>query len=314
MTCVIVAGALGVILITGGLFLQRLLGNLAQLRRQVAECRRQISEIDRQMRAQRAHMTILRQLLADEGSDGEPPSQPAVVNGHDTSTLPEPYQPMGLQPVRRKRHLWLYLGGAAAALTAAGTATIELGRAQRAQFLGTMVAAAAVTAATVTFAVQPWTADSADEPPAAAPTASTPPTDTPLSSYLPTPPAVAPPAPSQSPQTALAEPSDGPSASADTDSLTPGPDPAVTVQPVDDEVPADEAVPPPGGGQAEEADTAAPAPPPAGIPSPAASDEHRPEVPPSPPPPSGMDSARPELCLRLKVPALTSTGTCLLNG
>ncbi|MFJ4735207.1 hypothetical protein ACIP6V_23535 [Streptomyces sp. NPDC088770] len=313
MTCVIVAGALGVILITGGLFLQRLLGNLAQLRRQVAECRRQISEIDRQMRAQRAHMTILRQLLADEGSDGEPPSQPAVVNGHDTSTLPEPHQPMGPQPVRRKRHLWLYLGGAAAALTAAGTATIELGRAQRAQFLGTMVAAAAVTAATVTFSVQPWTADSADEPPAAAPTVIAPPTDTPLSSYLPQPPAVAPPAPSESPQTALSEPSDGPSASADADSLTPGPDLAVTVLPVDDEVPADEAAPP-GGGHAEEADATAPAPPPTGRPGPAAPEEHIPEVPPSLPPTSGMDTARPELCLHLKVPPLTSTGTCLLNG
>ncbi|MGP4085423.1 hypothetical protein ACTWQJ_12570, partial [Streptomyces sp. KR55] len=111
MAWVIVAVALGVITINGGLFLRRLLGELA-------EVRRQITGIERQVRAQRAHVKALRQLLAEEGEedsegDGGPPPQAAVVNGHEPGPQPgavaEPHPPDRPEPVRRKKHLGLYL-------------------------------------------------------------------------------------------------------------------------------------------------------------------------------------------------------------
>ncbi|SMF86040.1 hypothetical protein, partial [Streptomyces sp. Amel2xC10] len=116
MTWVIVAGALGVTIITGGLFLRRLLGELKAMRHQIAEQGRQITGIDRQVRRQRAHVTVLRQLLEDDGENGPPP-QAIAVNGDKP---PAPADAGG-EPVRRKKHLGLYLGGAIAALATIAT-------------------------------------------------------------------------------------------------------------------------------------------------------------------------------------------------
>lgn len=158
MALVIVTGALGVIIITGGLYLRSLLGELVELRNQLAECRRQITGIDRQMRAQRAHVTFLRQLLTED-EEGDPHEQAAVVNGslHPSATHP----PSHPKPVRRKRHLGLYLGGAVAAL---GTAA-RVGLREHRSHLISAVTGAAVTATTVTaVAIQPWSAKSSSPP------------------------------------------------------------------------------------------------------------------------------------------------------
>lgn len=162
MATVIVAGVLGVILITGGLFLRRLLGQLAELRRQ-------ITGIDREMRAQRAQVTVLRHLLADEEDVDGPPGQAAVVNGGP------PVTPTGPDPVRRKGHLGLHLGGVtAAALATISTVAREALRDHRAQLVA-VVTGAAVTATTLTMVtVQPWRDGAAELPPSSVPTAASP--------------------------------------------------------------------------------------------------------------------------------------------
>ncbi|MGW0993465.1 hypothetical protein ACWD5V_09175 [Streptomyces sp. NPDC002523] len=171
MTVVIVAGVLGVITICGGLFLRRLFGELAELRRQ-------ITWVDRQMRAQRARVTFLRQLITEddeiEDRDGDgPPQQAAVANGHDPELSPTiAVLPTRLGPVRHRRHLRLYSGGAVtAALVTIGTAAREASRQHRshvaAAVTGTLVTTAAVTLVTV----QPWAADADQQTPPSAPPA-----------------------------------------------------------------------------------------------------------------------------------------------
>ncbi|MGW1796853.1 hypothetical protein ACWCQN_12790 [Streptomyces sp. NPDC001984] len=164
MALVIVAVVLGVIIITGGLFLRRLLGEIAELRRQ-------ITGIDRQMRAQRAREQFFRQLTTEEvteENDG-PPVQASVVNGYQS--VPEPRPADGPEPVRRKRHLGLYLGGAGAIIAALGASVRESLREHRNQLVATATTAA-LTAATVTLvSVQPWSTDADQPPPASAPTA-----------------------------------------------------------------------------------------------------------------------------------------------
>ncbi|CBG73061.1 putative membrane protein [Streptomyces scabiei 87.22] len=146
MAMVIFASALGVIIITEGLFLRRLLGDIAELRRQ-------ITGIDRQMRAQRAHVTALRQLLAEP--DDEPPREAAV------SGSPGPLPPPRPDPVRRKKHLGLHLGGSLALVAAAGAAAREALHTHRGQ-LASAITGAAVTSTTVTaLAITPWV-DTAD--------------------------------------------------------------------------------------------------------------------------------------------------------
>ncbi len=200
MATVIVAAALGVILITGGLFLRRLLGELAELRRQ-------ITGIDRQMRAQRAHVTFLRQLLTedeDDGDDGQP-GEAAVVNGGLEPPGPPPPS-HGPEPVRRKRHLGLYIGGAVAALATISTAARGAVRDHRGQLIGA-VTGAAVTATTVTMVtVQPGTSDHDQSWPPSAPTASDPPTSAPSGPV--------PPRPTGSPPASAASPSPTPSGTA----------------------------------------------------------------------------------------------------
>lgn len=157
MTPVIVVGALGVIIsITEGLFLRRLLGQLAELRRQ-------ITGIDRQMRAQRARVTFLRQLITDGQNEDKNEDGP-TAHSEVVTRSPEETPDLALQsahgpePVRRKKHLGLYPGGAAAVTIVAPPAPGSP-RTHRSQIAcaitGSAIAAAAATMATV----PPWVDD-----------------------------------------------------------------------------------------------------------------------------------------------------------
>lgn len=316
MAMVIVAGALGVIIITGGLFLRRLLSELAQLHSQLAEARRQITGIDRQMRAQRAHVTFLRQLLTDDedqddgDGDDSRPSQAAVVNG---STEPPPGPAPGMpEPVRRKRHLGLYVGGAAAALATIGAGAREAIREYRGQLIGAATGVA-VTATTVTMVtVQPWTDDHGQAWPSSAPTASASPMHSPppfLSSQPPgsPPPSATWPSPSPS-ETASSSP---------TETGSPSARPDRTFRPwiglVREETPvAETSLPAPAssGGDTPIDSTGSGSPtgtrsPPAPSPSPSA-------PPPSVPPPPGEAMVDPLLELDVSVEGLLGLDACLL--
>jgi hypothetical protein len=174
MTWVRVAGALGVIMtifVTGGLFLRRLLGELADLRGQLTEQRRQITGIDRQMRAQRAHVNFIRQLLAED-DDSEPPPQAAVAGASDPSpsSVAGPHGPEAFQPVRRKRHLGLYLGGAVAALGTVSNAARLCARVHRGALVSALSAATISVATMTAVTVQPWTGSVGHRPPSSQPT------------------------------------------------------------------------------------------------------------------------------------------------
>ncbi|MCX3059615.1 hypothetical protein [Streptomyces beihaiensis] len=163
MILAIVASVLGGIMICGGLFLRRLLGEIAELRRQITRC-------DRQMRAQRARENFLRQLLAQDEDDDrhgdDPLPQRAVANGYAPITEP---QAEVARPVRRKGHLGLHIGGIAAALTSVTTIVRQALRLHTAQAT-TAVAGVAVTSATAALiTMQPWSAEDS-EAPASAPT------------------------------------------------------------------------------------------------------------------------------------------------
>jgi len=165
MTWVIVTGALGGVTVTGGLFLRRLLGELAYLRSQLTETGRQITGIDRQMRAQRARVNFIRQLIIEGTIDDEQlPPETAVVNGDPATEAGEPHGDRP-EPVRRKRHLGLYIGGAVAAVGTFSTAARLTARVHRGAVAGA-TAAAAITAATVSMVtVEPWTHSISHRPP-----------------------------------------------------------------------------------------------------------------------------------------------------
>lgn len=302
MTQVIVAGALGVaIIITGGLFLRRFLGELAALRDQLTEYKRQITEIDKEMRAQRAHVTVLRQLLASEEGDADgPPPQAAVVNGHNGDSPPTAGRtPDAPHLVRRKGHLGLYIGGAAAALTALTTAARDAARAHGAHMVGA-AAGAAVTAATVTaVTVQPWTHDVDYRPPSAASSASAPPTYAPPGSTPPRPPGSIPPTPSSSLSASASPASPSPT---DDDSATP----SGVVSPRDDTSPA--------GVGKELVDAIGDLLPAGGTLPGTSAPEPSPQEPaqtPSPSPPATADSG---LCVGASVPVVLETEACLLGS
>ncbi|MFI0576206.1 hypothetical protein [Streptomyces tendae] len=313
MTWLIVAGALGAISITGGLFLRRLLGELVALRGQLTELRRQITGIDRQLRAQRAHVNILRQLLAEDGdtTDGSsPPPQAAVANGNDPAAG---HGPEIRPPARRKRHLGLYLGGVAAALAAISGVVREIATAHRAQIVGA-VTGAAMTAATVTVVtVQPWTDDAGHKPPAAAPPASSPPTTAPPETDPPQLPASMPPAPGASPPTTAPEtPGASPSPSPSWGNPSTGPRPwftGVPIVPAGAESPASHT----SAAAPDDASHAAGSTPPDGSPEPSPEPSKQPEEPPIEPPPVTAEPAESGPCLDLSVPPLLDTDTCLLD-
>ncbi|MET9158227.1 hypothetical protein ABZX56_10905 [Streptomyces parvulus] len=214
------------------------------------------------------------------------------------------------EPDRRKRHLGLYIGGAAAAVVTVKAAVREMVTHHRMQFAGALAGAAA-TAATVTMVtVQPWTHDSGYEAPRAEPRSSAPPTHGPPG-----------PGPSRPPGTrhpsSIAPPTEGPpgtSGSAPPSAVLPqraGTAPPLLAAPIG---PAEDGDSEPGGGgdtaddvSDEDADappTQSPGPTPA--PSKPATD------PPANPPPAGEPS-RSGLCLDLSLPPLLEADTCLLG-
>ncbi|MFJ9114414.1 hypothetical protein ACIRJO_02575 [Streptomyces sp. NPDC102394] len=302
MALVIVAGVLGVITICGGLFLRRLLG-------QVAELRRQITRVDRQMRAQRARESFLRALISsdedggeDDGDDG-PPVQAAIVNGHDLLEGPDFYG--AGPPVRRKKHLGLYLGGAAAALTTLGHLTLEALRQHRGR-IAAAITGASITAATATLVtVQPWTQDTSQQPPSSAPTVAP-------TTYLP-PYSTRPPATTRAPSTAPTPSTGSTPASAEASpTALLSPSPTGTVISVGDASPPGWTDAPPGGSASQPGDASSwPAPTDKGS-TPGA----------SPPPPSQepagesppAQTAAPGACVAAAVGPVISTDVCLLGG
>lgn len=311
MVWVIVAGVLGAISVTGGLFLRRLLGEITELRRQ-------ITGIDREMRAQRARVKFLRHLLDNDrenkgDEDDRPPDEAAVANGGIEQPPHAAGEPeVGPAPVRRKKHLGLYLGGAVAALASISEAARITVREHQGQLIGT-VTGAAVTAATVTIVtVQPWTTESSNGPPSFAPTVSSPPTYQPPPGTYPPPFPGTPPGPSPSPSPSEAQPSASPSASP-SESISSSPPPTSSVVPVDNESPPPESSPtPPGGGDPGDTGT----PPASSGPSP--SPPPRPPGTPEPPPPTAADPPPAEasadaLCLGVTLPPQLDVDACLLS-
>lgn len=317
MVWFIAAGVLGVaISVTGGLYLRRLLGEITELRRQ-------ITGIDREMRAQRARVKFLRHLIDNDGrdegaTDDRPPDEAAVANGgieHPPHAASEPGAGPG--PVRRKKHLGLYLGGAVAALGTIAEAARSAIREHQGQVLGA-ITGAAVTATTVTVVtVQPWTTESRYKPPSSAPTADRSPT-----LWLP-PPTVTPPQPTAPGEPPTASPSPSPSEaepSADTSvsptpSGTGSPSPTATssVAPIGEESPPAQPEPsvpsgsgPPGGGSPSgEPDGDSPPP-----------DDPAPPTPTGSPPPAAPSSAAPAdalLCLGVALPPRLDADPCLLS-
>ncbi|MEV7684526.1 hypothetical protein [Streptomyces bungoensis] len=315
MAYAIVAGVLGVITISGGLFLRRLLG-------QMAELRRQITWFDRQMRAQRARVTFLRFLITeygedDEDGDGDGSPEQVVVNGY------APGAPPGAQDdpplVRRKRHLSLYFGGLAAAWGAIGAAVRQVARAHRAQFVGA-VASASITAATVTMVtVQPWT-HGWHRPPSWAHTAGPAPSYPSPVTHGAQPPASAPPratpsrSPSSSPNTT---PRGVPSTAASGLTSSPSPPATISVVPAGADSPADPTRPGDDGGSSAPAtpgqDTLTSVAPPA--PGQDSLTSVAPPVSAAPPSsPTDGDAQSAGVGLHLNVPPPVRTNTCLLDN
>lgn len=304
----IVAGALGVIIITGGLFLRRLLGELKAQRLQLTEQRQQITGIERQLRRQRAHVTFLRQLLADNGEhddeDGTPP-QAAVVNGHEPD-LP----PNGPEPVRRKRHLGLYIGGAAAALAAFSGVVGEIARAHRGQLVGA-VTGAAVTATTVSMVViQPWSHEAQDSgfefPHLSIPKVSIPPTYVPPDTLPPEPPPER-----RQPVPSATASSGSPTPSAGTPSASASPAPAGSLVPATDTSPP-AATPTPSGQPSDDAGDSDGAAPPGPDPGTGGGTSPPPTASTAPEdPPTAADGL---VCVDVTVPPLVDVDACLIEG
>lgn len=261
--------------------------------------RRDLNRQLRDMRAERNSELILHALQAV-------PDQQAVqaANGTGEPELP----PLGPQPVRRKKHLGLFIGGAVAAMvTALGAGLRAAWDTRRGQVVGTAVGVAAVAATTVfLLAYEPWE-DGGSGPPSSAPTASPPwvgppdPTQPPPSERAPTSPA---PAPSGSrdsttPTTPTPKPTEPRSTTTEEqpESGTPAPQPSASSS-------EPEPPPPPGNGTpADPTPTVTPEPPPA---------EPQPGTPP-PRAPAGAPVARVP-CLSLAVAWLAEVGVCLGGG
>lgn len=286
MSWIVLAAGLGANFIAVALLFRRL--------------RRDLGRQLRDMRAERNSELILHALRAV-------PEQQAVqaANGTGEPELPS----LGPQPVRRKRHLGLFIGGAVAALVAAlGPGLRAAWDTRRGQVVGTAVGVAAVAATTVfLLAYEPWEGGGSG-PPSSAPTAA--------------PPWVGPPDPTQPPPSERAPTSRTPAPSGAPDSTTPTtptPKPtelrstateeqpesaAAQPQPSASSSESEPSPPPPGSGTpADPAPTVTPEPPPA---------EPQPGTPP-PRPPAGAPVA-PVPCLSLAVAWLVDVGVCLGGG
>jgi hypothetical protein len=151
MVWIILAAGLGANFIVVTLLFRRLRGDL----------NRQLRDI----RAERNSEWILH-ALKDVPEEYEQAAQAANGGGFE---LP----PVALRPVRRKKHLGLYLGGGLAALgVMLGQGVREAWRAYRGHLVGTVAGATAAATTTVTLmTVTPWQDDASRHPPPSIPTA-----------------------------------------------------------------------------------------------------------------------------------------------
>ncbi|WP_262059742.1 hypothetical protein [Streptomyces sp. STR69] len=157
----ILAAALGANTVIVLLLFRRLRQDLAQsLSRQVTAIRVEITR-DR----------VIRQLTDTQGRAGgeqEPTEAIALAIGAESEPEAPPPQ---LQPIRRKGHLGLYIGGAMAmVVTALARAAREALRIHRRQSaLGILAAAAATTTTVTVLTLTPWVDGSDIDPPPAVP-------------------------------------------------------------------------------------------------------------------------------------------------
>ncbi len=271
------------VVLAAGLGLANFIAIALLFRRLRGDLNRQLSD----MRAERNSEWILHALKGVQ-EQGEQAAQAA--NGYPYG--PPPSDP---QPVRRKRHLGLYLGGGLVAAAAAlAEATRQAWDSNRGQLVAVAGATAIAVATAVMLIVTQWPTRNGAAPPPSAPTATATVTRTPS----PTPPSTNPsttPGPTVSP---------GPSASGPS-GLTPGPAGSASGAPIGNRTPAPPSTAssggsadpgPPGGGTASP--TALPTPPP---------DPSPPQLTPSPPP------GRPALCLGLALTVL-DLAVCLSGG
>jgi hypothetical protein len=253
--------------------------------------RRLRGDLNRQLRDMRAEHNSEWILRALRDAPGRAVVQAANGRGHEPP-------PMGPQPVRRKRHLGLFLGGGVAALLTTTRSARDRRRSHRRQF-ATTAAAAAVTATTIALVIlSPWEDDSNDGPPSSAPTAG------PTASLT----------PSEPPSGSSALPSRSGPAGGD----GPEPDGSASTPTTTPMVPIDEMSgatgphgqpeePPPAGGEPSPGSPTSGAPPPAESPPQETPPGEPPtEQPPMPPPPG--------LCIRLVVGLVLDLDACIFGG
>lgn len=280
MTWIILAAWLGANILVVTLLFRRLRGDL----------NRQLRDI----RAEHNSETILR-ALKDAPEERQQAAQAA--NG-------EVYEPpTGPSPVRRKKHLGLYIGGGLAALgVTVSHVAREAWQSHRAQLVASVIGATAAASTTVTLlTLTPWQDSTDNHPPSSAPTAV--PTVTLPPGYTQPPPSGTTPSATPSPTASGPEPSTSPTPSASasptaTPSLVPvldEPKPTVTPSP-SEETPPPGSEPPP--------TTPEPEPTPPAEPPPAEPPAEEPANPP----------ATSALCAGLAVTPLFSIEACLLGG
>lgn len=252
----------------------------------------------RDMRAERNSEQILRAL------QGAPEAQHQAVwaaNG----IHPEPALSGVAHPVRRKKHLGLYLGGGLAAMTVTvSQAMRETWKSHPLHLAGTVVGMAAVTTVTmVLLTYQPWQ-DGDQRPPSSAPTAAP--------SFIPPPTGTRTPSPSPSQETG-ASPSPSPSSTVPASSALPmsestEADPSAETDPSGKHTPTTPGPQPP---DHPPASGTAPGPSPSGDDAPPPPNTTPSPSPPAEPEPT-QDSSGP--CVGLTVMPVVSAVTCLLGG
>lgn len=269
--------------------------------------RRLRSDLSRQVTAIRVEIhrdRVIRQLTRPNGigrvgtEDEAPEAALAVGDGDEPPVFAE-------QPIRRKKHLAVYRGGALAAAALALIGGVQdTWRTHRNQVVGGL-AGITVTATTVTLlTLSPWDSGTNREPPSSAPTAG--PTFTPLPPDSPDP---------QSPGSSA--PSANPSHTADSgreigaSSASSEPVPASSPQDIGSLVPiGDEPLTP----------SATGSPTPGGSEPPPADPEPEDPAPPTTPPPAEPPAEEPEnppasgLCIGLILRPVADIQVCLLQG
>ncbi|MFF4548655.1 hypothetical protein ACFY1J_31220 [Streptomyces sp. NPDC001406] len=230
----ILAVALGVLTIVMVLLFRRI-SSIAGRQARFDDAIRQLTDVHVELYRE---LTILRRRSSGAARpDTHLSEKPAVVGGDHPGKEPEP----GDRPVRVKKHLRLYKGGAIAVVLALPGLLREALREHRGYVVSTAIGATAAGAATATLLViTPWYADADHRPPSSAPTTAptatvTPPPNPPLASSqsglarTPSPASASAPGPSESarpssvPTTPVAQVGKEPTAAPGTTVAGPGP-------------------------------------------------------------------------------------------